>query len=122
MVPASHLWGPHKGGTIGTNAENFLPDPDLNLLPEGASVEIIPCPVKKGHVMFHHCLTWHGSPPNNSERGRPAIAVHYMPGHTRYVPEGRTHLVERHIEVAPGDILQGAHFPTVRENGAPIKP
>lgn len=114
MVPHSHKWGAHKGGTIGTDPTDFTPTPDLSLLPEGAKVELVPCPVKKGQVMFHHCLTWHGSPPNNSERGRPAIAVHYMPGHTRYVKEpGKSHLIEQHIEVESGEILEGSHFPLV---------
>jgi phytanoyl-CoA hydroxylase len=121
MVPGSHKWGPHKGGTIGTDPQNFTPMPDLSLLPPDAKVEQVPCPVRKGEVMFHHCLTWHGSPPNRSNRGRPGIAVHYMPGYTRYVPEGRSHLVEHNIEVAPGEVLQGKHFPTVWENG-PLTP
>jgi ectoine hydroxylase-related dioxygenase (phytanoyl-CoA dioxygenase family) len=119
MVPGSHKWGPHKGGTIGTDAKDFMPTPDTSLVPEGADVTPIPCPVKKGQVMFHHCLTWHGSPPNRSERARPAIAVHYMPGYTRYEPEGRTHLVEKHVHVQPGEELTGDHFPTVW-NGGPV--
>ena len=117
MVPRSHLWGPHKGGTVGTDLETFAPTPDLSLLPAGEEVELVPCPVRKGHVMFHHCLTWHGSPPNRSERGRPAIAVHYMPGYTRFEPGERTHVMERRVEVAPGEELRGAHFPTVWEDG-----
>ncbi|HET6385054.1 MAG TPA: phytanoyl-CoA dioxygenase family protein [Armatimonadota bacterium] len=115
MVPRSHLWGPHKGGTIGTN-EDFSPGYDPALVPPGETIEIIPCEVKAGEVMFHHCLTWHGSPPNRSERGRPAIAVHYMPGYTRYVPSG-SHLVEHNVTVQPGEILQGEHFPTVWDRG-----
>jgi phytanoyl-CoA hydroxylase len=116
MVPRSHLWGPHKGGTIGTDEETFAPLPDLSLLPAGENVEPVSCPVRKGQVMFHHCLTWHGSPRNRSERGRPAIAVHYMPGYTRYEPN-RTHVMERRVTVQPGEVLQGEHFPTVWNNG-----
>ena len=123
MVPGSHKWGPHRGGTIGTNRDDFSPAPDLSLLPEGIDVTPVPMPVKKGHAGLHHCLTWHGSPPNRSERGRPAIAVHYMPGYTRYEKDPRrTHLVEHNVEVAPGEILQGKHFPTVYENGHPLIP
>ena len=117
MVPRSHLWGPHKGGTIGTK-DDFAPDYDPALVPVGETVEIVPCEVGRGEVMFHHCLTWHGSPPNRSDRARPAIAVHYMPGYTRYVPSGR-HLVEHRVEVQPGEILKGQYFPTVWENGQP---
>ncbi len=116
MVPRSHLWGPHKGGTIGTDADGFAPLPDLSLIPAGETIEVTPCEVKKGEVMFHHCLTWHGSPPNPSERGRPGIAVHFMPGWTRYEPSG-AHLVEHRVEVKPGEILQGRFFPTVWEKG-----
>ena len=101
--------------------KNAPPLPDRSLLPPDAIIEPVPCPVKKGEVMFHHCLTWHGSPPNRSDRGRPAIAVHYMPGWTRYEKEpGRTHLVEHHITVQPGEVLKGEHFPTVWENGRPV--
>lgn len=121
MVPGSHKWGPHKGGTIGTDPEDFSPTPDLSLLPPDIKIEPVPCPVKKGELMFHHCLTWHGSPPNRSEHGRPGIAVHYMPGYTRYEPQGRTHLVHHNIEVEPGEILQGRYFPTVFEQGKPVK-
>jgi phytanoyl-CoA hydroxylase len=116
MVPHSHEWGPHKGGTIGTDPETFAPQPDLSQLPEGVKIEPVPCEVKKGQVMFHHCLTWHGSPRNRSERGRPAIAVHYMPGYTRYEPHGR-HPMDRHVEVAEGEELKGEHFPTVWDHG-----
>src|SRR5690349_4026244 len=80
MVPRSHKWGPHKGGTIGTIESDFSPDYDPALVPAGESIEAVPCEVMAGEAMFHHCLTWHGSPPNRSDKGRPAIAVHYMPG------------------------------------------
>lgn len=116
MVPGSHLWGTYKDGTIGTDPATFDPDPDVSLLPECAVLRVEPCEVRKGQVMFHHCLTWHGTPENNSERGRPAIAVHYMPGYTRYEPT-RGHVMDKHAEVAPGEILQGKHFPTVWDNG-----
>lgn len=116
MVPGSHKWGPHKGGTIGTNHADFTPAPDLSLLPPGIDTTAVPMPVKKGHCGIHHCLTWHGSPPNRSDRGRPAIAVHYMPGHTRYQPSG-SHLVEHRVEVGAGEILQGRYFPVTWQQG-----
>lgn len=115
MVRRSHLWGPYRSGTIG-NSEDHSPAYDPALLPEGEHVEVVPCPVRAGSVMFHHCLTWHGAPPNRSSRNRPAIAVHYMPGHTRYEPHGE-HLIGHHIDVAPGELLRGTTFPTVMENG-----
>lgn len=116
MVPRSHQWGPHKGGTIGTNPDDFSTLHDPSLIPPGEVVERVPCEVKAGEVMFHHCLTWHGSPPNRSAKGRPAIAVHYMPGYTRYEPSAG-HLVEHRVTVKPGEVLQGEYFPTVWDNG-----
>ena len=119
MVSRSHLWGPHKGGTIGTNPD-FSPAPDLSLIPAGETIEIVPCVVMKGEVMFHHCLTWHGSAPNPSDRPRRAIAVHYMPGYTHYEPTG-THIMEHRVEVKPGEVLAGEFFPTVWDRG-PVTP
>ena len=100
MARRSHAWGAYRGGTIG-DTENYAPDYDPTFLPRGETVETVACPVKAGSVVFHHCLTWHGAPPNRTERPRPAIAVHYMPGDTRYTPHGKAHLVEKHIAVAP---------------------
>lgn len=116
MVPGSHKWGAHKGGTIGTEPVAFDPMPDLEALPSGIRIEKVPCEVRKGQVMFHHCLTWHGSPNNDSERGRPAIAAHYMPGYTRYEPQG-LHVMGQRVSVQPGEILEGEHFPTVWDHG-----
>jgi ectoine hydroxylase-related dioxygenase (phytanoyl-CoA dioxygenase family) len=118
MVPGSHRWGAHRG--LGSG-EGFAPRYDPTLIPEGAKVTAVPCEVKAGYGMFHHCLTWHGSPPNPSPRPRGAIAVHYMPGHTRFVPKGR-HLIDHRVEVPPGEILQGAFFPTVREGSRAVPP
>ena len=119
MVPGSYQWGNcHAAkGEIGTNRETYGPDPDPSVVPPGAEVRTVACEVPAGGVVFHHCLCWHGAPPNKSDRPRPAIAVHYMPGWTRYEPSGQSHLVEHHVEVAPGEELKGAHFPTVMENG-----
>jgi ectoine hydroxylase-related dioxygenase (phytanoyl-CoA dioxygenase family) len=120
MVRHSHQWGtyngPHGGGTIGNTPDNG-PAYAPSCVPEGAAVETVPCPVRAGSVVFHHCLTWHGAPPNHSERSRPAIAVHYMSGSVRYTPAGKPHLVEKHITVAPGEVLVGEHFPTVLDHG-----
>lgn len=116
MVRGSYRWGAYPGGTIGSDRETYGPAPQPGFIPDGETMEVIPVEVPAGHVVFHHCLTWHGALPNRSPFNRPAIAVHYMPGHTRYAPQGG-HLIEHHITVAPGEILTGDHFPTVREAG-----
>ena len=121
MVARSHTWGEYNGGTVGSNPDGWGPAHDPAFVPAGETVDIVPCEVPAGGVVFHHCLTWHGAAPNHTGRGRPAIAVHYMPGHTRYTPGARQHLVEKHITVAAGERLIGEHFPTVMENGHILK-
>ncbi len=120
VVPRSHLWGKYDEGTIGIREDDWGPAHDPAFVPQGETVEVVPCPVRAGEVMFHHCLTWHGTPPNRSARGRPGFAVHFMPGHTRYEPT-RGHLIEHRITVQPGEILQGEYFPLVWQNG-PVTP
>ncbi|HZG88185.1 phytanoyl-CoA dioxygenase family protein [Paenibacillus sp.] len=111
MVPGSHKWGNHQKYIASTpDFKPYHKQPDL--LPEGAVVEAVPFEIKKGQVGYHHCLTWHGSPHNRSALKRRAIAVHYMPGHTRYEPASN-HPMHDYVQVNPGDILTGDHFPTV---------
>ncbi|CAM4075498.1 phytanoyl-CoA dioxygenase family protein [Paenibacillus alkaliterrae] len=111
MVPGSHKWGNHQKYLAST--KDFMPyhrEPEL--LPEDAVVNAVPFEIKKGQVGYHHCLTWHGSPHNRSELKRRAIAVHYMPGHTRYEPS-TNHPMHDYVTVKPGEILSGDHFPVV---------
>lgn len=111
MVPGSHKWGNHdKYITAGEDFKVLHTQPDL--LPPQASINMLPLEVPKGHVGYHHCLTWHGSPHNRSSRKRRAIAVHYMPGHIRYEPTG-THPMEPYVQVDPHSVLEGDHFPVV---------
>ena len=86
MVPGSHAWG-NKQKEIDTL-------PGGALLPttfEGNPVYFVMCPVKKGHVHFHHSLTWHGSPANRSERTRRGYAIHYIPSGVVFngIPDAR---------------------------------
>jgi len=111
MVPGSHKWGNHQKYLASTpDFKPYHKQPEL--LPEDAVVEAVPFEIKKGQVGYHHCLTWHGSPHNRSSMKRRAIAVHYMPCHTRYEPSAH-HPMHDYIQVKPGDILTGDHFPTV---------
>lgn len=109
FVPGSHRWGVHRA--LGTN-DDFSPRYDPALLPPGAEVRVEFVELPRGGVSFHHCLTWHGSAPNPTPSHRRAIAVHYMPGHTRYVASGR-HVMQARITVPDGAILEGEHFPVV---------
>jgi phytanoyl-CoA hydroxylase len=113
MVPGSHRWGNQMAYL--TCDKDFMPvHKEPNRLPVGASPMARPIEVKRGQVSYHHCLTWHGSPHNQSDRKRRAIAVHYMPGHTYFAPKGQ-HPLAGHITSRPGEIVQGESFPVVHE-------
>ncbi len=118
MVPHSHRWG-DVGQSLQTDLETYTPYLlDSTLVPEGADITPVPFEIKRGQVGYHHCLMWHGAYPNRSDRKRRAIAVHYMPGHVRYVPTGG-HVMEAFIHVLPGEVLAGEAFPVVyHRNGA----
>jgi ectoine hydroxylase-related dioxygenase (phytanoyl-CoA dioxygenase family) len=107
MVPGSHKWG-DKQAWIGEQ-------PEGELLPEtfeGQPIHIMMCPVKRGHVHFHHALTWHGSGTNHSNRPRRAIGIHYMTERTVYDASG-DHLMKPFITVADGEPMGGERFPQV---------
>jgi ectoine hydroxylase-related dioxygenase (phytanoyl-CoA dioxygenase family) len=108
MVPGSQLWG---------NQIPFLESlPSFDAMPtswEGDSVEVRSCPVRKGHVHFHHSLTWHGSGKNVSGRPRRAIALHYMSEKTVYDPSDGDHVMRQFVQVPVGAKLEGEHFPRV---------
>ena len=107
MVPGSHKWG---------NQEALIDEmPDGVDLPEtfeGYPLYFMMCPVKKGHVHFHHSLTWHGSGPNRSDRPRRAIAIHFIAEDTTFDASGE-HSMKPFIEVPDGAKLTGDSFPLV---------
>ncbi|WP_127495918.1 phytanoyl-CoA dioxygenase family protein [Paenibacillus glycanilyticus] len=119
MVPGSHKWGNHQRYLA--NTPDFMPyHKHPEMLPNNAVLNAVPFEIKKGQVGYHHCLTWHGSPHNRSEMKRRAIAVHYMPGHTRYEPVGE-HVMLSYVNVKPGELLVGDHFPEVyRKQGVQV--
>lgn len=109
MVAGSYRWG--------------LQQPFLATLPTwesmpkefaGREVRIKVCPVRKGHVHFHHAMTWHGSHANTSNRPRRAIAYHYMTDRTYYAGNFG-HPIESYIEVQKETRLTGKRFPLVWE-------
>ena len=107
MVPGSHRWGDQL---------RFLHTiKDFYNVPaefEGRRVDVVGRPVKKGHVHYHHALTWHGSGVNRSDRPRRAIALHYMTEGARYNAAGQ-HPMKPYIKVADGEKLTGDAFPLV---------
>ena len=107
MVPGSHRWGSAR-----ELHQDIHYDSELPAEYRGHEVRPVPRPVAKGHVHFHHGLTWHASFPNRSGRPRRAIAFHYMPETTRYVA-ANDHIMKQFITVADGEQVSGPVFPRV---------
>lgn len=112
MVPGSHRWGDRMDYLRDAEGGFELPDEY-----EGHPVQVVPRPVGKGEVHYHHSLTWHGSHGNSSGRPRRAIALHMMPEDTRYVASGQ-HPMKPYVTVADGEKLTGEVFPVVYRRAA----
>lgn len=107
MIPGSHQWGNQQKELDKLPQGGQLPEEF-----EGHPLHFIMCPVKKGHVHFHHSLTWHGSGQNHSARPRRAIAIHLMAERTTY-DAGGNHIMQPFITVQSGEQLKGDAFPLV---------
>lgn len=118
MVPGSHRWGRRWHDYLHTVSgfehigEGWTP-PDGDLF----AVQLWPVPC--GSVSFHHCLTWHASHGNRSERPRRAIALHYMDAATPFVAAGE-HLMKPWITSRDGEPVAGERFPVVWPAGVPV--
>ena len=124
MVPGSHKWG-NQIELLQNNAhaqffdigKNFTPPPGAEI----DGVRVVPWPVRKGEVSFHHSMTWHGSHENRSERPRRAIALHFMTGDAQFVACG-SHPMKQFIELQDGAFMRdaGEHFPQVVRGGEAV--
>jgi phytanoyl-CoA hydroxylase len=116
MVPGSHRWGNqieflHTLKSFDAMPESF----------EGKEVRIVTCPVERGHVHFHHPLTWHGSPANTSGRPRRAVALHFMTEKAVFhAAKSRLHPMGQFVEAGDGEKVVGEHFPLVWQEEAEV--
>jgi ectoine hydroxylase-related dioxygenase (phytanoyl-CoA dioxygenase family) len=92
MVDGSHRWdevGADDAGTLHFNARDADHLEQLlrhNAAHNGSEVRLVPMRIPKGHVSFHHCLTYHGSGANRSDRPRRAVSVHLQDGENHWRP------------------------------------
>jgi ectoine hydroxylase-related dioxygenase (phytanoyl-CoA dioxygenase family) len=110
MVRGSHRWGDQMDAVLSGVKDVSSPPASF----DGRDVEVVLRPVPKGHVHYHHALTWHASGRNPSDRPRRAVAMHFMTDQTRYVASGE-HLMKPFIAVADGELVDGEAFPVVYE-------
>lgn len=126
MVPGSHLWGNQMDFLRTQDHRRTIEDLtrlDAFDIPASSPVKdihVVPCPVKRGEVHFHHSLTWHGSPENHSKNPRRAVAIHYMTSQAVFT--GRDHAMRQFISIGVGESMRnaGPHFPQVALNGQPV--
>ena len=112
MIDASNHWGLRDtdqafGGSDLEAALNHLP-PNLR-----SEAKMVPMKMKAGQASFHHCMTFHGSYANRSERPRRCVITHFLNGHSRYVAakdpyeRGKGH----EVTVNDGEVVSGENFP-----------
>lgn len=111
MVPGSHHWGNQIEFLHTIKSFDEMPDRF-----QERETRVVPCPVERGHVHFHHPLTWHGSPANTSGRPRRAVALHFMTERAVFdAAKQRLHPMGQFIEAGDGEKVVGEHFPLVWE-------
>lgn len=81
----------------------------------GLEWEDQPAIMKAGQVVFHHCLTFHGSGPNLSPHPRNALAIHMQGKDCGYRSGKGWHHNIRDMgpELKEGDLFVGPAFPTL---------
>ena len=80
-IVGSHKWGlvPESDGFGGKDLEQLA----AKFAGTGRGEWLDePCILKAGQVSFHHCLTFHGSGPNQTGQPRLCVIAHMMPGDT----------------------------------------
>ena len=71
-----------------------------------------PVELKVGECMFHHCLNYHLTPKNVTDRQRRAFVMIYMPDGTRYNhAQSPRHPCTSTLNLEDGAVLDGAEFP-----------
>jgi len=115
-IAGSHKWGLVEGsnGFFSKDLEAQRVTFEERGRAAGGAWEDVPTTLKAGQVVFHHCLTFHGSGPNNSTAPRLAFAVHVLSKESRYRP-GVWHSNVRDLGpgVRAGDLFAGDAFPVL---------
>lgn len=74
--------------------------------------------LKAGDCLFHSCLSWHTSPPNQSSRPRRAFISIMMSDECRWDPDHSDwHPMNDYVTVASGEQFNRDRFPVLGETG-----
>ncbi|HXG24161.1 MAG TPA: phytanoyl-CoA dioxygenase family protein [Chthonomonadales bacterium] len=92
--------GPGEPGSLYADIRTWMPD------------RAVPVVLKAGECMFHHCLNYHMTPENTTDRQRRAFIIIYMPDGTRYNhAQSPNHVCTRHLNLPDGSVMGGENFP-----------
>jgi phytanoyl-CoA hydroxylase len=92
--------GQGEPGSLYNDVRTWMPD------------RAVPIPLKAGECMFHHCLNYHMTPQNRTDRQRRAFVMIYMPDGTRYKhAQSPNHICTNYLGLKDGEILDGKNFP-----------
>jgi hypothetical protein len=115
VVPGSHRW--EERLPVGFRDSQPLMQefrPTLKPMPQDPAAEghpVVTYEMKAGECGFHHPLLWHSSTPNTSDRPRNAFILRYLPVGTIWL--GNSRMPYDDVGCAPGQPLDGTHFPAV---------
>jgi ectoine hydroxylase-related dioxygenase (phytanoyl-CoA dioxygenase family) len=94
--------GPGEPGSLYDDIRTWLPD------------RAKPVELKAGECMFHHCLNYHMTPQNRTDRQRRAFVMIFMPDGTRYRrAQAPNHPCTSYLNLEDGQVMDGETFPLV---------
>jgi phytanoyl-CoA hydroxylase len=97
--------GPGEPGSLYQDIRTWMPD------------RAVPVPLQAGECMFHHCLNYHMTPHNTTDRQRRAFVMIFMPDGTRYLrAQSPNHPCTSYLNLEDGQIMDGAEFPLCGES------
>jgi phytanoyl-CoA hydroxylase len=84
--------------------------------------DAVAVPVPAGTAIFHHCLSWHMSPPNSTAGWRRAYITIYMDATCTFDPaRAGWHPVSGRVTVPPGAVFNEDAFPTLGPGLSPAE-
>lgn len=91
VIPGSRHWR-FEGIDALTLTDQDLRQHEANLSAKGFTVDPVHLELERGQVSFHHCLTFHTSAENTSDRPQQNLIVHLQDGDNRYQRPARSKL------------------------------
>ena len=115
VVDGSHRWGPVGDVRALREARVDSIVPSLTDAQRDAIAHARPLELAAGDVSIHHCLTLHGSPPNQSDRARRTIILRMFDGDCRLDAAALPAGAEAHFPTDADGRLSPDKFPIVFE-------